>query len=157
MSTRSQVIIQDGPKDRVFFYRHSDGYPSGAGLSLVQFLKRFIGPVTDPKVLRRDATQASGHLVLHGREEYVDLIKSDSYAWKVGAYEPCTNKLFGDIEWLYIIDFETNTFKVYQTGFDFGKRQKTTETRIKQSKLVYETTITAEGLIDAQLKLKELE
>lgn len=114
MSTRANIIIQDG-HDRLWFYRHSDGYPRGA----LPVLKKFMAAVKDGTV-RNNACQAAGWLILLGAEEYGvrpdftrkhyndDTRVSD---WKVGAIEPTTEQ-HGDIEFLYTLDLKKKTITV---------------------------------------------
>ena len=105
MSTRCQVIVKD-QYDEVWFYRHSDGYPEGATPTLIQFMN-----LVKSGVLRNNAEQSSGWLVLIGAKEYG--MSLDNIAdWKVGAYEPCAPKRHGDIEFLYTLDLEKLTITV---------------------------------------------
>lgn len=122
MSTRANVIIKD-KYDKLWFYRHSDGYPEGA----LPTLKKFMKWVKDGKI-RDNVSQSSGWLVILGaeeykgahiirkekiyedltpeqEEEYKDKISSIPLDWKVGAYEP-TEGQHGDIEFLYTLDLE---------------------------------------------------
>lgn len=101
MSTRANIIISDG-YDKLWFYRHSDGYPAGALPTLAEFMQR----VVDGKI-RNNANQAAGWLIVIGHEEYAKY-GSD---WKVGAYEP-TYAQHGDIEYLYTLDLATKTIKI---------------------------------------------
>ena len=125
MSTRANIIINDN-YDKLYFYRHSDGYPKGT----VPTLRKFLNLIKQGKI-RNNISQASGWLVILGAEEYKhnqitrlenvnswdDLTEEEqktwdnkisSYPknWKVGAYEP-TNNLHGDIEYLYTVNIET--------------------------------------------------
>jgi hypothetical protein len=138
MSTRSQVIIVSGESfsgdeiDEMWFYRHSDGYPSGNMPQLYKFMKwREEGRIRD------NVEQSCGWLVLIGAEEY-DYMWSDSgeklkkkkitepshdsfSGWKCGAYEPCPCRTnHGDIEWLYTIDIKENSIII--TNFDKTKK-----------------------------------
>lgn len=117
MSTRCNVVVNDSYGD-LWFYRHSDGYPSVTGESLKKFLRWLI----DGKI-RNNVEQASGWLILMGAAEYgnkhefvsgkwIDVPKAslteppadDKHSgWKCGAYEPSKGE-HGDIEYLYVID-----------------------------------------------------
>ena len=131
MSTRCNVLVKDS-HDKLWFYRHSDGYPSCTAESLKTFLRWLL----DGRI-RSNASQSSGWLVVMGHEEYlwdviVDLdLHSDrpsprhepglkdsrGYAdWKVGAYEPTVGP-HGDIEFLYVIDVEKATIACYEPRF----------------------------------------
>ena len=130
MSTRANIIIKEG-SEKLFFYRHSDGYPECTMPSLNIFLKW----LKDGKI-RADVMQGSAWLILLGAMEYNTIPKfetKDGYAkietisdpadWKAGAYEP-TLGIHGDIEFLYIIDLSTKTIKCYSDWTDEGVGKK---------------------------------
>ena len=125
MSTRSQIIIKD-ERDEQWFYRHSDGYPSGNMPSLFKLMQWY-----DEGKIRKNVEQSCGWLVLIGADEYgyvydyksekqtrkktlTSPSKKDSISgWKYGAYEICPKKeKHGDIEWLYTIDIVSNTIVI---------------------------------------------
>ena len=147
MSTRANIIIKDS-EDRLFFYRHSDGYPEG----VMPTLNIFMSWLKSGKI-RNNANQSAGWLIMLGAIEYntiphfaVDediwykgtdmerikhipdlntvVLKSDKkeygMEWKVGAYEPTTS-IHGDIEYLYIIDVEKKTLKCYDSWTEAGE------------------------------------
>jgi len=95
MSTRANIIIQDN-YDKLYFYRHSDGYPDGTLPTLNQFLEK-----VKSGEIRNNTSQAAGWLIVIGHEEY----KEYQPDWKVGAYEPTTG-IHGDVEYIYTIDLE---------------------------------------------------
>lgn len=102
MSTRANIIIQSGD-EKLWFYRHSDGYPEITEKSLEVFMGWLRSGL-----IRDNLGQASGWLIILGHTEYnVGAIPSDEsrpgMGWKVGAYEPTTGQ-HGDIEYLYTID-----------------------------------------------------
>lgn len=116
MSTRAQIIIKDG-YDELWFYRHSDGYPEGVKPTLDRFCEW-----VNANKIRANVEQAAGWLILLGVKEYdkdydgpppfrkkttkrlFEPGKPGSCAgWKVGAYEPSSPVLHGDIEHLYVI------------------------------------------------------
>ena len=117
MSTRANVILKEGD-ERLYFYRHSDGYPEGTQPSL----KLLIKWMKSGKV-RNNLSQGSGWLIAIGIMEYnalpdfeviddygvLDSIQ-DPKGWKVGAYEPTTG-IHGDIEYLYTIDLDKLSIK----------------------------------------------
>jgi len=126
MSTRANIIVKDG-YSKLFFYRHSDGYPKGTMPTLTKLLDW----VKDGK-LRDNVGQFSGWLILIGALEYgnvpnVPVSTPAGYAhvediedpkdWKVGAYEP-TNGIHGDIEYLYIVDLQKKTIKTVRSDFN---------------------------------------
>jgi hypothetical protein len=82
MSTRANILIKD-ECDELWFYRHSDGYPTGC----LPTLAKFMSWVKDRKI-RSNVGQSAGWLIVIGKEEYEsEGLNSD---WKVGAYEPTT-------------------------------------------------------------------
>lgn len=129
MSTRANIIVKDN-YDKLFFYRHSDGYPEGT----LPTLKIFLQWVKDGKI-RNNTMQAAGWLVILGALEYATIpdvkgsetspFEGYSYRetdlsalqepkdWKAGAYEP-TNGIHGDIEYLYIIDLNKKTVECFE-------------------------------------------
>lgn len=119
MSTRANIVVKDSFKARMWFYRHSDGYPEGA----LPLLCRFMQDVTDGK-LRDNASQAAGHLIMLGAREYEGVYPPGSgMDWKVGAIEPTTGQ-HGDIEYLYILDLEKKTIEVKKVPFWFGESKR---------------------------------
>ncbi len=129
MSTRSNIVIVDG-YDTLWFYRHSDGYPSVTGESLKTFLRW----VLDGKI-RDNANQAAGWLVLLGASEYNERYDADShkhvpkddllsprspadgFSWKCGAYEP-TGGCHGYIEFAYVVDLQAKEIRCYRPTYD---------------------------------------
>ena len=134
MSTRANIIIQDhvkwsddgGPHERIqrlYFYRHSDGYPEGVAPTL----NKFVGWLKAGKI-RANVSQGSGWLIMLGIIEYDtipvygkdELLPGHSYGdieliedpkdWKVGAYEPTTG-IHGDIQHLYLIDLNNKEWR----------------------------------------------
>lgn len=122
------MVVKDNYGE-LWFYRHSDGYPSCTGESLKRFLRWLI----DGKI-RDNAEQASGWLILMGAEEYStnheyvngkwqDVPKvaiteptgSPSMSWKCGAYEPSLGE-HGDIEYLYVIDLKAKEIRCSRPG-----------------------------------------
>jgi hypothetical protein len=142
MSTRSQIIIKDG-EDEQWFYRHSDGYPSGNMPQLYKFMKW----LAEGKI-RNNVEQSCGWLVLIGAKEYGEYWTTDAKGktvtkekpnlyepmgrdfdgWKCGAYEPCTPVQHGDIEFLYTINLENNTITIN----DFSKERTFSFTELKK-------------------------
>lgn len=118
MSTRANVIIKD-EFNTIYFYRHSDGYPEVTGESLTRFVKGY-----EQSLMRMDAMQSAGWLVLHGHDEYREGPYtglpggSEGYGWKVGAYEPC-QALQGDVEYVYVIDLGERRLRAYEPSKGF--------------------------------------
>jgi len=118
MSTRANIIIKDG-HNKLFFYRHSDGYPEGA----LPTLNEFMDWVKEKKI-RDNVGQASGWLITIGTKEYEQTLEPGPHdsmmGWKVGAYEPSTG-IHGDVDYIYILDLERKVIKVidtYKIGID---------------------------------------
>jgi hypothetical protein len=120
MSTRAQIVVRDAFNTELWFYRHSDGYPSG----VMPLLETFLGWVKEGK-LRADAMQSAGWLILQGAHELRGGIGNDmlppgedrgdrptGLGWKVGTIEPCAPALHGDTEYLYTVDLQMLTISV---------------------------------------------
>jgi len=140
MSTRANIVLKEG-NQKLFFYRHSDGYPAGTMPTLNIFLKWLKNDI------RPNLQQGSGWLIMLGAMEYntipkFDLLKAwrenaKQYGdietiespkdWKVGAYEP-TDCLHGDIEFLYTIDLLTKEIKVQEVDFNYETKKQTFKT-----------------------------
>jgi len=139
MSTRANIILKDG-SNKLYFYRHSDGYPKG----VMPTLNKFIEWLKSGKI-RADIQQGSGWLIVLGAIEYnaipeyktetverfgrtytetVDDSIQDPKDWKVGAYEP-TNGLHGDIEYLYTIDLQKKEIKADSVSFNYTTKKQT--------------------------------
>jgi hypothetical protein len=100
MSTRANIIFRDG-KEKLYFYRHSDGYPECTLKDLKTFVNRY-----STGQYRANISQSAGHLILQGHKEYSReglLTGKYGYTWKVGAYEPAIS-LHCDVEYVYVID-----------------------------------------------------
>lgn len=137
MSTRANVIIKDR-YDKLFFYKHSDGYPDG----MLEQLNLFMKWVKEKKI-RDNLQQAAGWLIIIGALEYntipscefeaphypdgigygkITTIK-DPADWKCGSFEP-TTCIHGDIAYLYIIDLAFKTVKCYEEWTEEGEGLK---------------------------------
>ena len=125
MSTRANVIIKD-ENDTLYFYRHSDGYPSGVADTLNKFVK-----AVNTGAIRANVGQSAGWLILLGADEYnVSMASLDNggfpsstMAWKAGAYEPTTD-VHGDIEYLYVITLGNDKAKCFVMDDDFENWEK---------------------------------
>lgn len=108
MSTRANIVVKD-KYDKLYFYRHSDGYPDGA----MPVLKTFMKWLKEGRI-RNNVGQASGWLIKLGSEEYKVGNEpgplSDIYGWKAGSMEP-TTCIHDDVEHVYVIDLEKKTLK----------------------------------------------
>jgi len=128
MSTRANIILKEeqswkdenGKKhnhvEKLYFYRHSDGYPE----SVLPSLKPFMDWLKSG-MIRDNVSQAGGWIILLGANEYnTELPKDDGrgMGWKVGAYEPTTG-LHGDINYLYTIDLSKKTLDHKKVPFGY--------------------------------------
>lgn len=126
MSTRANIIVTDESGAKLWFYRHSDGYPEGA----MPLLQKFMGWVRCGAV-RDNIQQASGWLIILGAIEYgmIPAYESEepgpyrTYGkvettekpgdWKCGAIEPTDWGRHGDIEYLYVLNLTERTIACY--------------------------------------------
>lgn len=119
MSTRAHILITDRnereDKNGILFYRHSDGYPEGVKESLTNFLS-----YVEKNIIRDNAQQSAGWLILIGHEEYHQFgskyppdENNKSFGWKVGAYEPVV-RIHIDIDWFYIVDVGHKTITAFE-------------------------------------------
>jgi hypothetical protein len=107
MSTRANIIITDDSGEKLWFYKHSDGYPEGT----MPILRQFLDMVRTGKI-RNNVMQAAGWLVVLGREELLRDKHSAHYSsWKVGDIEPTTCQ-HEDIEFLYTVNLDTKDITV---------------------------------------------
>lgn len=117
MSTRACVILKD-EHTKLYFYRHSDGEPETVIPSLDIFMDWLI-----KGLIRGNAEQAGGWLILLGMQEYLSAEQKDiklsefspanngedsHYTWKIGAYEPA-NGIQCHVEFVYTIDLNELT------------------------------------------------
>jgi hypothetical protein len=134
MSTRANIIIKDS-YSKLFFYRHSDGYPEGT----MPLLNKFVGWIKN-KTIRNNIQQSAGWLIILGALEYNTIPKcefdapsypgstgygkietiEDPTDWKCGAIEP-TTAIHGDIDYLYIIDVDNKTIECYDAWTEDGE------------------------------------
>ena len=129
MSTRANIIIRD-QNTTLYFYRHSDGYPSSTGEDLKEFCKGYA------KNFRANAPQSAGFLILHGAGPSQDGINdrcNKLYDWKCGDYEP-TDSIHGDVEYVYVIDLETMTLETREPKASFFSAKKSPT--LKDTKIV---------------------
>jgi len=107
MSTRADIIVKSG-REKLIFYRHSDGYPEGT----MPLLNQFIEKVKSGEI-RDNVSQSAGWLIELGRREMNECFSDKIpayYSWKIGFIEP-TTCIHGDIEYLYTIDLDKKTIK----------------------------------------------
>jgi len=149
MGTRCQVIVRDSDGGEQWFYRHSDGYPSGVKPTLLKFVE-----LVENGKIRDNVEQGAGWLILlgaieyqtigpdafletdkrdfgHDRKKVSEVIKSlDPDDWKCGAYEPCVCKgPHGDIAHLYLVDLSEPA--LYEVGLGDNGKEFSFKRRIK--------------------------
>ena len=108
MSTRANIVLTDDSGDKLWFYRHSDGYPEGA----MPVLDKFLSWVKEGRI-RNNIGQAAGWLIMLGNAEYKagqEPSTEGFSGWKVGSIEPTTEQ-HDDIEYLYTIDLDKKTIE----------------------------------------------
>lgn len=120
MSTRANIIFKDSAGTKLYFYRHSDGYPDVTGADLKSFCLGY------QKHLRDNSMQSSGWLIVWGREK---MERYEGYEWKVGDYEP-THGIHSDVEFIYIIDLDAMILETREIKKSFWENPKLTNTKI---------------------------
>lgn len=117
MSTRASIVVKD-EAEKLYFYRHSDGYPEGV-LPTIQILMSWV----KSGKIRNNVSQFAGWIILLGAIEYNTIPKFEtkkSYVypqgdlktietpkdWKCGAFEPATD-IADDADYIYTIDLGT--------------------------------------------------
>jgi hypothetical protein len=159
MSTRANIVIREATCRKkynrpLWFYRHSDGYPSGAMPTLVKFVEWI-----KAGKIRNSVSQSAGWLIIIGAEEYdkigvrqpidvtcpicnkesvvkVEPTKDRFDGWKVGAYEP-TQYRHCDIEYLYVINVVDCTIRCYITTYQDKEEVQTDEGVCPSDKLLF--------------------
>lgn len=97
MSTRCNIILNGYARDKkIYLYHHHDGYPSGVGADLAEFLKQR-GCKKDG---RWDEELIATALVKKQDDEY-----------------ECSAGLHGDIEYLYVIDAPYGKLRCYEVDW----------------------------------------
>lgn len=147
MSTRANIILYESftyksrngrtvnKTNKLYFYRHSDGYPEGS----LPLLKVFMNWLTTGKI-RNTLGQSAGWLVILGAieynstPEYLAFTGSENYGdldtvsppkdWKCGSIEP-TIEIHGDSEFLYEINLNERTLIVKQRTDNWDKLEFT--------------------------------
>jgi len=99
MSTRCHILIESAkePEQKIFVYRHYDGYPEGVGKELVKFLKTY-------QITHNDWDNRS---IAFGLANMDDQYEID-------------DEIHGDEEYVYVIDCENQKLTCYEYDDDFG-------------------------------------
>lgn len=161
MSTRANIVLtetyswkENGSEhsrtEKLFFYRHSDGYPEG----MLPILNVFCRWMKEGKI-RNDISQAAGWLVILGAIEYntipafnlekphyrddaprygdLSTVKSPD-DWNCGSIEPTTG-IHDDIEYLYIIDMKYKKIRCFDSWDEYGNGKHEIDLTTHQKKL----------------------
>ena len=102
MSTRASIVISDD-RDVFYFYQHSDGYPTGCGKGLQDFLDSEIA-----KHWADDIDRLATCLMLEYNKRH-----------NTGDYLPdleITSCVHGDEQWQYVIDAKTLQLTICPKG-----------------------------------------
>lgn len=96
MSTRATVHFQSNGETQAIIYRHSDGYPEGLGVDLVQFFKDVQGQTKDTRF--DDPSYLAAKFVVWQASQYATNGKPLDFL-SVGVYleDP------GDIQYRYLV------------------------------------------------------
>ncbi len=108
MGTRCNILITDAAGEKLWIYRHSDGYPEQVLPQLEELMEK-----VKQGLLRDNVGQFTGWLIVIGNKEYkrtrcLPTNDKEWQSWKCGAYEPTTGR-HGDIDYLYRINLETQS------------------------------------------------
>lgn len=97
MSTRANIKIVGESYQTTILYRHCDGYPSGLGAELNEFVSN------------------------HGYEP----MYTDAYAREIikslGDDIEFTTRIHADIDYLYVINLVEKKYSMYKVTYDYGK------------------------------------
>lgn len=135
MSTRCQIGVyknsdRDITKPSVVIYRHSDGYPDGAGKDLLDIVKRY-----KKQRSMNDSEYLAANILGFMKAEQINWANSlEKYkeTWEFVGYGICGDKkLHGDIEYFYAV-YPDRIETYEQTGID-GKFEDLK--KIKSTKL----------------------
>lgn len=124
MSTRCNIVVTDAGGDKLYFYKHSDGYPSG----ILPILRRFLKLLKEGKI-RDNVGQASGWLVRMGVDAQKRFLRDmrkkgysmGLYTWQATDIEP-TTCVHSDIAFLYTVDLGKKEIRVQAVGGGWDKQ-----------------------------------
>ena len=137
MSTRSTTHFTDGDVEKpvAIIYRHSDGYPEGAGVDIHKFLDE-CGKLDDPRF--SDPCYLAAKYVVFLADMF-----NTRYDASTGTTQRCNSRLEflsvgvmatdpGDIEYRYVVNCNVNcnesgrpTVKCYAVEFDWKTNRET--------------------------------
>lgn len=132
MSTRANIVlIEQGIytdyetkktvqyKEKLYFYKHSDGYPEGT----MKIIDMFMMWLTEGRI-RDNVSQSGGWLIILGavasgfKANPGSINDLTGLGWKVGSIEP-TTEIHGDIEYRYDLYLKTREVKIYERRGDW--------------------------------------
>jgi len=99
MATRANICLDSNHYNRIWLYHHWDGYPSGLGIKLMEFLKE---NGNKPNEWYNDSIWLANLLIKDKEDDGYEL----------------TNDQHGDIDYLYKIDTAEKKITVYRVGID---------------------------------------
>lgn len=120
MSTRCNVVIKKG-NDKVYLYHHHDGYPSGVGKDIIEYMEYLCEAVSKEE---KDE-------ILSTPQKLAEWLCSDE---RDDEYE-FTDCLHGDIEYLYEIYLDSDAVACFD-AFDWTEKGDWEDTE-KQDDLIY--------------------
>jgi len=105
MSTRSTLHFSYGTQTHAIVYRHSDGYPEGAGADIKRFLIA-VSELSDTRL--NDPTYLAARYVVWLSAKFAGTSAIDFLSVGVMMEDPC------DIQFRYVFDCNTQTLKCYK-------------------------------------------
>ncbi len=106
MSTRASVVVRDN-HSKIFLYQHSDGYPTGLGKTLAEFLE-----TNTAKNHKEDVEYLAGALVAWVNHDNISGGSSMDLVPAVGVH--------GDEQYQYVIDADTLRLDTYSRSDGFA-------------------------------------
>lgn len=140
MGTRNLTLVKQNNETKIAQYGQWDGYPSGQGVTILDFLQNNnednyfdfrervskLNWITDEqsKEIDKDKNWTSHYPYLsrNAGGEILNMIMNSDIIGLVNSEEFAADSLF--CEWAYVIDLDKNTFEVYQ-GFNKKPIDKT--------------------------------
>lgn len=95
MSTRTNIYLADRNGNRLWLYRHYDGYPAATGVDIAQKLKR---------LSKGYARTHGGSFAALSNALLAERYEKQSYEPEARAIYSVTTGEHGDIEWKYVVN-----------------------------------------------------
>ena len=102
MSTRANIVLDSNRYNRIWLYHHWDGYPSGLGVNLMNFLADKSGKDAGYNEWYHDSIYLANQLIKDKDDDGYEL----------------TGGQHGDIDYLYKIDTGSRTIWAYEVCSD---------------------------------------